>query len=165
MFLSVQLIDVRSFVHPTRQHKQNSFWKSCWIDEEVQVDSRCCQQIRHVMNFWKKKNSIDDNMTLQAVLVVIMKSSLSICKLWIKYKERDVLLQNSIQVRIDEDKIFQKKSSMNFFNLDTNVNIRKRKTFLNVIFAESSRSFKKSRELYLDDSINLLNDENAFLKN
>ena len=76
-----------------------------------------------------------------------------------------MLLQNSIQVRINEDKIFQKKSLTNSFNLDANVNIRKCKTLSNVIFAEFSRSFKKSRELHLDDFINLLNDESVFLKN
>ena len=74
-------------------------------------------------------------------------------------------LQNSIQVRIDEDKTSQKKSSTNSFNLDANMNIKKRKTLSNVIFTEFLRLFKKSQRLHLENSIDLLSNENAFLKN
>ena len=67
-------------------------------------------------------------------------------------------------MRIDEEKISQEKLSTNSINLNANVNIKKRKAFLNVILSRSSRSSKKSRELHLEDFIDLLNDENAFSK-
>ena len=45
------------------------------------------------------------------------------------------------------------------------MNIKKRKALSNVISSRSSRSFKKSRELHLENSIDLLSDESALLKN
>ena len=76
-----------------------------------------------------------------------------------------MLSKNFIQMRIDKDKTFQKKPSMNSFNLNANVNIKKRKTLSNMILSKSSRLFKKSQRLHFDDFIDLLSDKSAFSKN